>query len=58
MSGVKDLFVKNNSWRNQNKRSHLSLAGIDGVIEGDLELFNRTPKMIPSKDHRCLIVAI
>jgi hypothetical protein len=34
------------------------LAGIDGVIDSDLELFNRPPKMIPNKHHRCLIVVI
>ena len=51
ISGVQDLFVKNNSWTNRKKDSQFSLAGIDGDIDGDLESFNRPPKMIPNKHH-------
>ena len=58
VSSVEDLFVLNNSWRNRNKRSCFTSPRKDGGIGGDLESFNRPPKMIPCKDHRCLIVAV
>ncbi len=58
VSGVEDLFVPNNSWRNCNKRSRFTSPRKDGGIGGDLESFNRPPKMIPHKDHRCLIVVL
>jgi hypothetical protein len=58
VSGVEDLFVPNNSWRNCNKRSCFTSPRKDGDIGGDLESFNRPPKMIPHKDHICLIVVV
>ncbi len=57
ISGVADLFVKNNSWRN-NKKRHCFHSSTKEEIESDFDQFNKPPKMIPPKDHQGLVVEV
>jgi hypothetical protein len=55
ISGVADLFVKNNSWRN-NKKRHRFNSLTKEEIKSDFVQFNKPPKMIPLKDQQGLVV--
>ncbi len=57
ISGVADLFVKNNSWRN-NKKRHLFHSLTKEEIESDFVQFNKPPKMIPQNNHWGLVVVV
>ncbi len=54
---VADLFVKNNSWRNNKKRQCFHSSSKE-EIESDFVQFNKHLKMIPQKDHQGLVVVV
>jgi hypothetical protein len=57
ITGVVDLLVCNNLWKNKKKRQHFYSA-MEVDISSDFKQFNQPPKQIPQCDHQALIVIV
>jgi hypothetical protein len=57
IAGVANLFVKNNSWRNNKKRYHFKSSSKDSIDSDFIQLI-KPLKMIPHKELRGLIVVV
>ncbi len=57
ISGVADLLVCNNSWRNNKKRGRFHLS-MEVDTSSDFIQFNKPPKKIAQRHHGALIVIV